>query len=44
LGKDEAAQENDCLGGDSIITVRDIKTNKIKEITLEEFYNECKTC
>jgi hypothetical protein len=40
MGKRKAAQENDCLGGNSHVTVRDIKTNEIKIITLEELYDE----
>ena len=41
LGIDDASQENDCLGGNSMITIYDKYTDKIKQITLEDLYNEC---
>jgi hypothetical protein len=38
LGIKSAAQECDCLWGTSRITIRDIKSGEIKEITLDELY------
>ena len=40
LGKKGAAQECDCLWGESIVTIRDTKTGKIHNIPLEELYRK----
>lgn len=37
--KQKAAQEHDCLGGNSIITVLNKKTNNLETITLEKLYD-----
>jgi hypothetical protein len=39
LGPKMAAQECDCLSGDSVITVRNKETGEIIDVTFEEFYN-----
>lgn len=50
LGKRLAAQECDCLWGESEVTVRDKFTGKIKKIKLEDLYQDllssltCKIC
>lgn len=40
LGARQAAQECDCLAGDTYVTVRDKITNEIKKITLTELYHD----
>lgn len=40
LGVKNAAQECDCLWGNSKVTVRDTVTNEIKSISLEDLFNE----
>ena len=40
LGPKMASQECDCLSGISKVTVQDRTTNRIKEITLKELYDE----
>lgn len=44
LGEKQAAQECDCLWGNSEVTVRDIVTGEIKTITLENLYNGMQEC
>lgn len=40
LGARKFAQEHDCLGGDSVVTVRNVNTGEVKNISLRELYVE----
>ena len=44
LGEKMAAQECDCLWGNSEVTVRDILTGEVTKITLEDLYDGMQEC
>jgi hypothetical protein len=37
--KRKVSQELECVGGDTIITIKDIITEEIKKVTISELYN-----